>query len=112
MDRQEPWGVIGHFFHDDGMYRATLDGAKMQIYANKVNGEGKMQKARESRNYDYQYTEVYALDEEGQIQPYNKIMEMSHWEYDSSKGRKILYTSMLLTTVIWMKQSSKLVVKN
>lgn len=102
---KNPEGVLGHFFHDDGMYRATLDGAKMQIYANKVNGEGKMQKARESRNYDYQYTEVYALDEEGQIQPYNKIMEMSHWEYDSSKGRKITIIYLYATDHSYMDEA-------
>jgi hypothetical protein len=46
---------------------------------------------RESRNYDFQYSEVYALDDEGKVQPFNKIMELNHWEYKSSKGRKITF---------------------
>ena len=50
-----PEGVVGHFLHADGLYRATLDGGKMQIYAGKVNGE-KRAKAKEEKNYDYQYT--------------------------------------------------------
>ena len=83
-----PEGVVGHFQHSDGLYRATLDGGKMQIYAGKVNGE-KRAKAKEEKNYDYQYTEVYRLDDDGEPQPFNIVMEMSHWEYDSSKGREI-----------------------
>lgn len=87
---RNPEGEVGHFYHDDNIYRATLDGGRMQIYANKVNGEAKMQKLREDRNYEYQYTEVYSIDDDGKIQPYNKIMELDHWEYDSKKGRNIL----------------------
>ena len=86
---KNPEGEVGQFLHDDGVYRATLDGGKMQIYANKVNGEEKMQKRREEKNYDYQYTEVFNLDDEGLIQPYNFVMLLCHWEHDSSKGRKI-----------------------
>ena len=83
-----PEGVVGHFQHSDGLYRATLDGGKMQIYAGKVNGE-KRAKAKEEKNYDYQYTEVYRLDDDGEPQPFNIVMEMNHWEHDSSKGREI-----------------------
>lgn len=86
---RNPEEVIGSFLHDDGLYRATLDGGKMQLYANKVNGEDRQQKARENRNYDFQYSEVFALDEDGNIQPSNFVMQMGHWEYDSSKGRRI-----------------------
>lgn len=84
---KNPEGVVGHFFHDDGQYRATLDGSKMQIYANRVNGEDRKLKSKEARNYGYQYSEVYDLDDEGKIQPYNKVMELNHWEYDKPKGR-------------------------
>ena len=86
---RNPEEVIGSFLHDDGLYRATLDGGKMQLYANKVNGEDRQKKARENRNYDFQYTEVFALDEDGKIQPFNYVMEVAKWEYDSSKGRRI-----------------------
>ena len=85
---KNPEGEVGQFLHDDGVYRATLDGGKMQIYAGKVNGE-KRAKVKEEKNYDYQYTEVYRLDDDGEPQPYNIVMEMSHWEHDSSKGREI-----------------------
>lgn len=84
-----PEGPVGQFVHGDGIYRATLDAGRIQMYANKVNGEERQLKAREKRNYDYQYTEVFELDDEGKIQPYNFVMEMSHWEHDSSKGRRI-----------------------
>lgn len=86
---KNPEGVVGHFVYDDGLYRATLDGGKMQIYANKVNGSEKRAKLQEEKNYDYQYTEVFALDDEGKVQPYNNVMQMGHWEHDSSKGREI-----------------------
>lgn len=61
----------------------------MQLYANKVNGEDRQKKARENRNYDFQYSEVFALDEDGKIPPFNYVMEVAKWEYDSSKGRRI-----------------------
>ena len=61
----------------------------MQIYANKANGEAKMAKRREDKNYTYQYTEVFRLDEEGKVQPDDFVMELSHWEYDAKSGKKI-----------------------
>jgi hypothetical protein len=86
---KNPEGVIGHFSHSDGMYRSSIDAGKLQIYANKANGENSMAKARESRDYDYQYSEVFKLDEDGKLQRGNFVMELSHWEYNSSKGRRI-----------------------
>ncbi len=87
---KNPEGIVGHFHYDDGLYRATLDAGKMQIYANKVNGEDKMAKRREDRDYTYQYTEVFKLDEEGHVKPENIVMDMSHWTYESKKGKKII----------------------
>lgn len=91
---KNPEETVGQLQHDDGQYRATLDAGKMQIYANKASGDKRALKAMENRNYDYQYTEVFNLDDEGKIQPYNLVMEMSHWEHDASKGRK--------TTIIYL----------
>lgn len=94
---KNPEGVVGHYQCDGKFYKATIDGGKMQMYANKVNGEDKKLKIRENRNYDYQYSEVFAVDDDGSIRPEDKIMEMDHWEHDNSKGRKItilyLYTA-------------------
>lgn len=94
---KNPEGTVGVIKHDNGQYRSMLDGSKIQMYANKANGETKRLKDREDRNYDYQYSEVFNLDDEGNIQPHNLVMDMSHWEYDTSKGRKItiiyLYTA-------------------
>ncbi len=86
---KNPEGVVGHYFRDNGQYRATLDGGKIQKYANKVNDEKRQLKVREERNYDYQYSEVFNLDEDGEVQPYNKVMEMNHWEYDKKDERRI-----------------------
>ena len=99
---KNPEETVGQFVHDDGLYRATLDGGKMQIYANKVNGEEKKQKRREEKNYDYQYTEVFKLDDEGSIQPHNQVMQMGHWEYDSSKGRNITIIYLYATDHSYM----------
>lgn len=101
---KNPEGVVGQIQHSDGFYHATLDAGKIQTYANKANGEEKMRKARENRNYDYQYSEVYAIDDEGKIQPYNKIMEMSHWEYDASKGRTITVLYLYATDHSYMDE--------
>ena len=86
---KNPEGVVGHFVYDDGLYRATLDGGKMQKYANKTKGSEKKAKLMEDKNYDFQYTEVFALDDEGKVQPCNNVMQMGHWENDNSKGRSI-----------------------
>ena len=86
---KNPEGVVGHFHLDDGLYRGTIDGSKMQIYANKANGEKRMAQRREEKDYDYQYTEVFKLDEDGKVRNGNLIMELSHWAHDTKKGRKI-----------------------
>jgi hypothetical protein len=49
-----------------------------------------MAKRREDRDYTYQYTEVFKLDEEGHVKPENIVMDMSHWTYESKKGKKII----------------------
>ena len=86
---RNPEEVLGHYQYSDGQYHATLDVGKMKVYANKANDELKQQKVLEGRNYDYQYSEVYALDDEEKVQLFNKVMEIRQLEYDSKKGRKI-----------------------
>ncbi len=94
---ENPEGVIGHVIYDNGYSSTTVDGSKMQIYANKVNGEDKMAKVREERNYTYQYTEMYKLDDEGKVQHNGFTMAVDHWEYDAKKGKKILIIYLYAT---------------
>lgn len=101
---KNPEGVVGHFHLDDGLYRGTIDGSKMQIYANKANGEKRMAQRREEKDYDYQYTEVFKLDEDGKVRNENLIMELSHWEYNSKKGRKIFIIYLYATDKGYMDE--------
>lgn len=107
-DRQwivkNPEGILGHYHYDNGLYRATLDGGKMQIYANKVNGENRMAKLREEKDYDYQYTEVYKLDENGRVLRENQVMELHHWSHDSKKGRQITIIYLYLADKGYMEE--------
>ncbi|MBR0489188.1 MAG: hypothetical protein IJJ68_03170 [Prevotella sp.] len=86
---KNPEGVVGNIIHDDGLSITTLDGGRTQIYANKVNGEDKQAKVREEKNYTYQYTEIFKLDDEGKVQRQNFVMAVDHWEHDAKKGKKI-----------------------
>lgn len=86
---KNPEGVVGNIIHDDGLSITTLDGGKMQIYAYKANGEDKQAKLREEKNYTYQYTEIFKLDDEGKVQRQNFVMAVDHWEHDAKKGKKI-----------------------
>lgn len=86
---RNPEGVVGHIVYANGLSHTTIDGGKMQIYANKANGEDHKAKIREDRNYTYQYTEMYKLDEVGQMQNDDFVMQLNHWEYDAKKGKKI-----------------------
>ena len=86
---QNPEGIVGHFHLDDGLYRGTIDGSKMQIYANKANGEDRMARSREEKDYDYQYSEVFKIDEDGNVPSGNLVMQLDHWALDTKKGRRI-----------------------
>lgn len=101
---KNPEGILGHFHHDDGLYRATLDGGKLQLYANKAHDEKRRAKIKEDRDYDYQYSEVFKLDEDGNIQHENFIMEMNRWEYNSKKGRKIFIIYLYATDKGYMDE--------
>lgn len=86
---KNPEGVVGNIVYANGLSRVTIDAGKSQIYANKANGEDKQAKIREEKNYDYQYTEVFKLDEDGKVQHDDFVMEVDHWEYDTKKGKRI-----------------------
>lgn len=90
-----PEGVVGSIVHSDGYAYTTLDGAKMQIYANKANNETKLAEKREDKNYVYQYMQIYKLDEEMEELPReNFVMETNHWVHDTKNGRK--------TTIVYL----------
>ena len=101
---RNPEEVLGQILHDDGLSITTIDGGRSQIYANKVNGEDKKAKAREERDYTYQYTEVFKLNEEGNVQHDGFVMEEDHWEYNAKKGRKILIIQIYATEKSYMDE--------
>ena len=101
---RNPEGVVGHIVYANGMSRTTIDGGKMQIYANKANGENRKAKMREDRNYTYQYTEMYKLDEDGQMQNDDFVMQVNHWEYDAKKGKKIYILYLYATDKGYMDE--------
>ena len=87
---RNPEGIVGNIVHSDGFSYTTLNGSNMQIYANKANNETKMAKKREDRDYDYQYMQIYKLEEDETIPRENFVMETSHWEYNTKLGRKTI----------------------
>ena len=101
---RNPEEVLGQILHDDGLSITTIDGGRSQIYANKVNGEDKKAKAREERDYTYQYTEVFKLNEDGNVQHDGFVMEEDHWEYNAKKGRKILIIQIYATEKSYMDE--------
>lgn len=82
-----PEGTVGYITNVDGVSNVTLDGAKMQLYANKTHGENKMLEFRENANYEYQYTEMYRIGDDDKAAPEDLIMKVNHWEYDR-KGER------------------------
>lgn len=96
---RNPVEVVGSIVHSDGYSYTTLDGSKMQIYANKTNNETKLAEIREEKNYNYQYMQIYKIDEleDGEteeMQRENFVMEMHHWSHDTKQGNK--------TTIVYL----------
>ena len=86
---KNPEEVVGHIVYSDGLSYTTLDVDRMRIYGERTNGKEKMAKIMENKDYTYRYTEVFRLDEDGQVQPENFVMGQAHIEYDKKEGRKI-----------------------
>ena len=101
---KNPEAMVGQIIHDDGLSITTIDAGQSQIYANKVNGEDKKAKVREERDYTYQYTEVFKLNEEGEVQHDGFVMEEDHWEYNAKKGRKITIIQTYATEKSYMDE--------
>lgn len=82
-----PEGTVGYIVTSDGQCRMTLDAAKMQMYRNKALGQDKTLKRREKKGYDYQFTEIFNIDEDGNSGIADFVMYSNHWEWNSGKGR-------------------------
>lgn len=82
-----PEGTVGFIEIEENEVHMTLDAGKMQMYRNKALGQNKVLKARESREYDYEFNEVFNFDEEGNSSVADLVMSSDHWEWNGKKGR-------------------------
>ena len=82
-----PEGTVGFIEIEDDEVHMTLDAGKMQMYRNKVLGQDAMLKGREKTEYDYEFNEVFDLDEEGNADVSDFVMTSDHWEWNGGKGR-------------------------
>lgn len=80
-------GTLGYIVKDDGQISTTLDAGKTQMYANKVDGQERLLKRREEKNYEYQYTDIFKIDEDGNSSITDFVMYTNHWQWDGGKGR-------------------------
>ena len=82
-----PEGTVGYIELEDNEVHMTLDAGKMQMYRNKALGQDRVLKAREEKEYDYEFNEVFNLDEEGNATMADLVMSSDHWEWNGGKGR-------------------------
>lgn len=83
-----PRDTVGTLVRANGISTLTLNGGKMQMYANEMNGETKKLKKRQERNYTYEYVEVFRINEDGKVGRDDYLMSLNHWEHDGKKGRE------------------------
>ena len=87
---KNPNEVVGHITYSDGLSYTTIDVDRYRIYNERAKGNEKVAKFMEDREYTYRYTEVFRLDDEGQVLPENFMMDQAHVEYNKKNGdRKI-----------------------
>ena len=82
-----PEGTVGFIETEGNEVHMTLDAAKMQMYRNKRLGQDRLLKAREKREYAYEFNEIVHLDEEGNSTIADMVMSSDHWEWNGGKGR-------------------------
>lgn len=82
-----PEGTVGFIETDKDEIRMTIDAAKIQMYRNKALGQDWQLKGREKAEYDYQYSEIFNLDDDGDATIADFVMSSHHWEWNGSKGR-------------------------
>ena len=80
-------GTVGKVEREKGTINLTMDASKAQMYANKVNGQERLLKRREEKNYEYQFTEIFNCDEDGKSNTEDMVMYSHHWQWDGGKGR-------------------------
>lgn len=82
-----PEGTVGFIETDKDEIRMTIDAAKIQMYRNKALGQDRQLKLREKKGYNYQYSEIFNLDEDGNATIADFVMTLNHWESNGSEGR-------------------------
>ncbi|MBR2233880.1 MAG: hypothetical protein IKI19_08630 [Prevotella sp.] len=83
-----PVDTVGTLVRANGMSTFTVDGAKVQMYANEQKGQTKMLKRRQEKNYAYEYVEVFRINDDGEVGSEDYVMSLNHWEHDGGKGRE------------------------
>ena len=58
-------GIVGRLVNRGSQARMTIDGGKMQMYANRVKGQTKVLKRREEKEYEYKFTLIHNNSEDG-----------------------------------------------
>ena len=82
-----PEGTVGFIETEGNEVHMALDAGKMQMYRNKKLGEDLVLKGREKTEYEYEFNEVFNLDEEGNATTADMVMSSDHWEWNGGKGR-------------------------
>ena len=78
-------GIVGRLTKRGSQARMTLDGGKIQMYANRVKGQTKMLKMREEKEYEYKFTLIHNNSEDSYDHT-NFVMSTDHWEFTDKKS--------------------------
>ncbi len=82
-----PEGTVGFIETEGNEVHMALEAGKMQMYRNKRLGQNRLLQAREKRGYDYEFNEIFSLNEEGNSTVADLVMSSDHWEWNGGKGR-------------------------
>ena len=98
---ENPKGKVGQIVHNGGRSYATLDAGRMQRNQDEVQGNERLMKKRQEKDYAYEYATIYRLpddEDDGTPDLARLVMAMHHWELNSSKGReRDIYYSYVVT---------------
>ncbi len=83
---QNPEGTLGYIVTEGGKTRITFNASKAQMYRNKAQKQNKMLKKRQEVEYAYRYTNISKVDEEGNSNIEDFVMDTNHWEWTRNKG--------------------------
>ena len=79
-------GLVGQLIRSDGQTRITLDAGKMQMYANEAKGQKKLLERRQEKDYEYQFTLIYADNEDENCDVTSYVIATDQWEYNDKKS--------------------------